>query len=746
MEISCVLSCWINDTHTAKFAGVLAGFGVDGLGAEFILFFKLNRVCVLARCGLKARHAFTMQRDLVILSSSPVPSLEELRNLRALSTIHVGSSPPGVPLPGSVLGPSRPSALRTGSHAKTIPERAILGFQNALSLPLGQLDPPEPVVEPKKAKATRAKSTATRAKKVTKKAAASIEKLAVSIENAVVQDDSEFKDIDAVEPPAKKRGRPKKADNGAPKKARKSRAPKAPKVTKATKEVSPFFEGKENQVQKKSTVDLTREELDGRRRAWSPSGSNTPLGASAPALTNSTSNLSAFAYIPPVPRLSPEKSESILSKRKRLDVVESAQLPAPPKEVVFPPITNVSPKKSPTKKLKTITALALDRFDPLRDDEEMVVPNPVPEPEPMAPPKKTKGKGKAAVSKVTKKPPEPKLLSPLSAVQRLERQSLQFGTSSQLAGAESPTYLRNLQKALAESAASGPIANETLKKFRTAKRTSLGSMWGAGALYSDESVLEMSKATEFKDIDDFKSSPRQEPVQTKADDVALPDIDQPLLKGAVEDGTLQSAPTNLPTPQRPRGRPRKESSASTVAATVKSTNKTAKIRTPKRAVGRPRTLKKAAMDLAEFPNIDDIQDSEPELTPSPPRLIKSATAPLELTSKSPVKASRAAKTGMRADWDIIKVTLFLKITDVVMNAPRSTDPDNMSWYEKMLTYEPIVLEDLTAWLNDQGLGIELAEKEQKDPILPWMAQKWCEEQSICCLWKLTNRKTERRKV
>jgi hypothetical protein len=57
-------------------------------------------------------------------------------------------------------------------------------------------------------------------------------------------------------------------------------------------------------------------------------------------------------------------------------------------------------------------------------------------------------------------------------------------------------------------------------------------------------------------------------------------------------------------------------------------------------------------------------------------------------------------------------------------------------------YEPVVLEDFTAWLNERGVVI--AQDDGKvDPILPWMAQKWCEEKSVCCLWKLNNRRAAR---
>lgn len=70
-----------------------------------------------------------------------------------------------------------------------------------------------------------------------------------------------------------------------------------------------------------------------------------------------------------------------------------------------------------------------------------------------------------------------------------------------------------------------------------------------------------------------------------------------------------------------------------------------------------------------------------------------------------------------------------------------------------------MLEDFTAWLNEQGLKVEVKrlkpkakkrgrkkkdagpEEEavewevQRETLQAWMVQKWCEEKSVCCLWK-----------
>lgn len=156
-------------------------------------------------------------------------------------------------------------------------------------------------------------------------------------------------------------------------------------------------------------------------------------------------------------------------------------------------------------------------------------------------------------------------------------------------------------------------------------------------------------------------------------------------------------------------------------------------------------------------HIDEIEDSEAEtLSPSPPRLSRSPSATttaipsLELSAPSapPTKSVPAVPPSQRyadkkRDWSPVFAVLFPQITKVVKGAEPTKDPSKPSWHEKMLMYDPIVLEDLTAWLNDQGLRYETPARGKRSEdgametkaIEPWMVQKWCEEKSVCCLWK-----------
>ena len=75
--------------------------------------------------------------------------------------------------------------------------------------------------------------------------------------------------------------------------------------------------------------------------------------------------------------------------------------------------------------------------------------------------------------------------------------------------------------------------------------------------------------------------------------------------------------------------------------------------------------------------------------------------------------------------------LFAKITMAITTFPPSHNPKNLTWNEKILMYDPIVLEDLAAWLNTVGLGGVGVDEE----VGPGTVRAWCEGRGICCLWR-----------
>jgi hypothetical protein len=123
--------------------------------------------------------------------------------------------------------------------------------------------------------------------------------------------------------------------------------------------------------------------------------------------------------------------------------------------------------------------------------------------------------------------------------------------------------------------------------------------------------------------------------------------------------------------------------------------------------------------------------------------------------------STAAVKPTDAVWPAMQTALFPQITKSITSAPPSGRDTDLTaaptWHEKILLYDPIVLEDLTAWLNAQGVRTELERLKPKvktrgrkkkdappevdewevvrDEVKAWMVQKWCEENSVCCLWR-----------
>ncbi|PHH67355.1 hypothetical protein CDD81_122 [Ophiocordyceps australis] len=86
--------------------------------------------------------------------------------------------------------------------------------------------------------------------------------------------------------------------------------------------------------------------------------------------------------------------------------------------------------------------------------------------------------------------------------------------------------------------------------------------------------------------------------------------------------------------------------------------------------------------------------------------------------------------------------LFRYMSKAVTSAPRTNDAANPSWHDKILLYDPIVIEDLAAWLNSG----QLTRVGCDDEVSLDEVKKWCEKKSVCCLWRLNLRRQERRRL
>lgn len=236
-------------------------------------------------------------------------------------------------------------------------------------------------------------------------------------------------------------------------------------------------------------------------------------------------------------------------------------------------------------------------------------------------------------------------------------------------------------------------------KKREAMITLLEQCWESKTLIAlKELPANVSLAQPVKEIINTEKSEQSSPSKKRGRPPKVPD---PIAMYSSKDDT---AP-----PKKPRGRPKKDPKATTPQ---------------KRKRKAKQVLSEAMVSAAD----DEIYDSSPP-TPSPPRRRSPPKLPEQLPLSLPLDtstniASTAVKNKDRAH-------LFSQITKAVITFPPSHDPKSLTWYEKMLMYDPIVLEDLTIWLNAEGL----AKIGEDDEVWPTLVKEWCEERSVCCLWR-----------
>lgn len=210
---------------------------------------------------------------------------------------------------------------------------------------------------------------------------------------------------------------------------------------------------------------------------------------------------------------------------------------------------------------------------------------------------------------------------------------------------------------------------------------------------------------------------------------------------------------------KPRGRPRKDAGPSLLEIPAKKPRGRPRKTAPDSITQPASTTEWLPMSQPEpqsdWLNIDEISDSDSPATPSPPRRRASSSPrtvhPLELAAAAVIPNRDEGDSQMQHIWSV----LFPKISSTVRSTPPSNNAANPTWHEKILLFDPIVIEDLTAWLNQEGLKVclrrakskprgrkrkdgiepEVEHEEIEEDLRPWMVQKWCEAMSICCLWK-----------
>ena len=153
----------------------------------------------------------------------------------------------------------------------------------------------------------------------------------------------------------------------------------------------------------------------------------------------------------------------------------------------------------------------------------------------------------------------------------------------------------------------------------------------------------------------------------------------------------QNESASKPSPEsKPRGRAKKV-----------ATEKTAPTKKPAKSPSKPRNSTSTSIPTAKQPSPppSEIPDSDPEATPRAPA---HPTLPSLDTSTDFVTLSSSA-TDSAPPTPLTHTALLRKITEAVTTYPPTHSMHNLTFYEKMLLYDPIVLEDLAAWLNTEGL-------------------------------------------
>ncbi|KAL1798457.1 hypothetical protein ACET3X_002494 [Alternaria dauci] len=496
---------------------------------------------------------------------------------------------------------------------------------------------------------------------------------------------------------------------------------------------------------------------------------------------------------------------------------------------------------------------------------------------------KPRSKKASARAAAKPKPVAEKLLSPSSAMSRLQQQDVLFGTSSQLALEESPTMVRQIQFALKESEQDADNLDSVSygappRWPRLGKAEGKQGLWAASARDDEGGMLghlkdvyipepdrtqdipllmdgtndtpceESDNQSTFIDIDDILPDPPPSilissdspmPPNTTShtspslklcqndyqkEDAGFEDIDNfaheppPSNQHAASPDSFAdiddfdfppsaqmrkspvfkfrppaSAPPTIDGSPKKRGRPLKSHAAVATSVSVSPSLALKSLPPKTKAKTKPghKTPSTPPRGSGRFIDIEEILDSEDEalqlLSPTPPRIRKHVDSePLQLITLSPTTSpnktqkSTTVKAKLSAadpaltriycipnnllEWVHIKPNIFSQISAHIRSLAPTADPKHPTWHEKILMFDPIVLEEFTAYLN-ANTSIRVFKKATHKQIKAWnsdlkrrgeaamsvereaddvlavekelegyMAQGWCESLSICCIW------------
>jgi len=373
--------------------------------------------------------------------------------------------------------------------------------------------------------------------------------------------------------------------------------------------------------------------------------------------------------------------------------------------------------------------------------------------------KNHKGDRKASKEKVDE-PTKP--LSPQSAIRRTNEQQIIFGTFSQLTDGKVDALPDTEVSGLQKSSSSSNHRISPLAKVRSPHNTlaeellhrefdANGRIKAKNALKREGLWKAASTSDELADIDfvDLSKTPK---IDNKRLEVSLP----------VEQKT-----------RRKNGQGRMSGSV-----TPKIGDSVEESTTPPTKKRKKDPLKRSTEVSGSIPLADGSSTGAPDIIPSPSKGKKSKGKPTEPTAGSPqsnkttkgkratspakskgkkraksprsppTRKSRRSKSpsvftrwpsaspsGHKAD----KVHSY--ISQAITAEYRSTNDIVNSWHYKILTYEPIILEDFTIWLNKVGFG----NVGMDDEVSPFVVKEWAEARSVINVWRETQKGTDRKR-
>ncbi|KAL2261639.1 hypothetical protein VTK26DRAFT_3708 [Humicola hyalothermophila] len=283
-------------------------------------------------------------------------------------------------------------------------------------------------------------------------------------------------------------------------------------------------------------------------------------------------------------------------------------------------------------------------------------------------------------------------------------------------------------------------------KKRAAMIALLEQCWASqnkGALATGAPQASMSTSTTRQ----ITSSARPGARSSKDSAASASDTRQPLLAGRQGRANFPPATGSEATaPQAEKQRHERPKDATASSIKPRAPASTQRARSPPKPVApepttrtRPKAPPNSVVEIADSesedpftlspcssPNMDD-----DNILSSPPTIDLSTT---EDTEESSLLIPNPA--------DDEQVAVFKAITQAVLAAPRSTDPAKPSWHERMLMYDPVVLEDFAAWLNSSGRLDRFGVDRE---VSAGEVKRWCQSKSVCCLWRVSLRGRQRKR-